>query len=117
MYEYLEYFGLACIPAFLLLDLVYRKRHYATPRYWRLYGAAVTLAVVGVSMGVAWVWGTLLEGYSVLDGRGLGVVFQLVWLMRAGGRIRVHRADLRLDFGIIRRLLRLSIGGYTDPVQ
>lgn len=74
MFEYLQYFGLACVPAFLVLDLVYRKRHYPTPRHWRLYGTAVTAAAVGVSMGVAWLWGTLLAGYSLFDGRSLGVV-------------------------------------------
>lgn len=74
MFDYLEYFGLACIPAFILLDLVYRRRKHDTPRYWRLYGAAVTIAIVGVTMAVATFWGTLLQGVSLLDGRGLGTV-------------------------------------------
>lgn len=73
MFDYLQYFGLACIPAFLALDLVYRARSYETPRYWRLYGLAVTIVVVGISMGTALVWGTFLEGVSLFDGRGLGI--------------------------------------------
>lgn len=74
MFDYLEYFGLACIPAFMLIDLVYQKRRYATPAYWRLYASAVTVAVVGVSMVVGWFWSTLLDGVSLLDGSGLGIV-------------------------------------------
>lgn len=74
MFEYLEYLGLACIPAFMALDLVYQKRTYATPRYWRLYGTAVTVAIVGVSMTVAWAWGAFFQGASLFDGRGLGTV-------------------------------------------
>jgi sterol desaturase/sphingolipid hydroxylase (fatty acid hydroxylase superfamily) len=74
MFEYLEYLGLACIPAFLVLDLVHRKRDYATPRYWRLYGTVVTVVIVGVSMGVAALWGEVLAGYSLFDGQALGIV-------------------------------------------
>ena len=74
MFDYLEFFGLACIPAFILLDLVYRRRQHKTPRYWRLYGTLVTVAIVGVSMAVAAFWGTLLQGVSLFDGSGLGIV-------------------------------------------
>lgn len=74
MFEYLEYFGLACIPAFMALDLVHRRRAYDRPRYWRLYATAVTVAVVGLTTGVGWLWATLLDGVSLIDGRGLGVV-------------------------------------------
>lgn len=73
MYDYLEFFGLACIPAFILLDLVYRRRKQKAPRYWRLYGTAVTVLIVAVTMAVAAFWGTALEGFSLFDGRGLGI--------------------------------------------
>jgi hypothetical protein len=33
MFEYLEFFGLACIPAFIAIDLVYRARGYRAPRF------------------------------------------------------------------------------------
>jgi len=44
-------------------------------------------------------------------GRGLGVVFQL-WILFGGrGRIKIQRRHLSLDFPIIIRLLRVSLGG------
>lgn len=73
MYDYLQFFGLACIPAFIALDLVYRARDFETPRYWRLYGLAVSVVVVGVSTATAILWGTVLEGVSLIDSRGLGI--------------------------------------------
>ncbi len=50
-------------------------------------------------------------GVATTIGRGIGVVFQIVWLTRRGGRLRIGRDDITLDFDIIRRMLRLSIGG------
>jgi putative MATE family efflux protein len=43
-------------------------------------------------------------------GRGTGVAFQLRGMSR-GARLRVQRADVRLDLPLIRRLLRVSAGG------
>lgn len=50
-------------------------------------------------------------GVATTIGRGTGVVFQIWWLTHRGDRLRVRRADMRLDFGIIQRMLHLSIGG------
>jgi putative MATE family efflux protein len=44
-------------------------------------------------------------------GRGVGVAYQLVVLLRGRGRLRLGRADLRLRPRLIARLLRLSVGG------
>jgi putative MATE family efflux protein len=43
-------------------------------------------------------------------GRGTGVAFQLRGMSR-GARLRVQRADVRVDLPLIRRLLRVSAGG------
>ncbi|UCG77122.1 MAG: MATE family efflux transporter [Gemmatimonadota bacterium] len=43
-------------------------------------------------------------------GRGTAVAYQL-WGLSGGRRLRVRRADLRLDIVTIRRLLRISAGG------
>jgi putative MATE family efflux protein len=43
-------------------------------------------------------------------GRGTGVVYQL-WRLTRGKRLRVTRDDIHLDFSVIARLLRLSMGG------
>jgi Na+-driven multidrug efflux pump len=44
-------------------------------------------------------------------GRGSGVVFQLVLLARGRGRIVLQRRHLRLDLGVMARLVRVSVGG------
>lgn len=44
-------------------------------------------------------------------GRGLGVVFQLSLLLRKSSRVQVRPDQVRLDVGVMLRLLRISIGG------
>ncbi len=42
-------------------------------------------------------------------GRGIGVLFQL-WVLTSGrGRLAVHASQLRVDFGVMARLVRLSL--------
>ncbi|MQA66572.1 MAG: fatty acid hydroxylase [Alphaproteobacteria bacterium] len=74
MFEYLEFFGLACIPAFIAIDLVYRARGYRAPRFWRLNALLVTAGAVGVSMWTGGFWGSVFGDVSLLDGRGLGTL-------------------------------------------
>jgi len=44
-------------------------------------------------------------------GRGCGVLYQLSVLVRGSGRIRIGRAQLRLDPRVMLRLARVSLGG------
>jgi len=44
-------------------------------------------------------------------GRGTGVFFQFFLLFRRNGRIKIHREQIKIDFGVMKRLLRLSLGG------
>ncbi len=44
-------------------------------------------------------------------GRGVGVLYQLYALGRSRSRIDVSRAQLRLDFEVMWRLIRVSVGG------
>lgn len=74
MVEILEIVSLALVPAFLLLGLVIDARHYERPRWWRTRMLIATVAVLAGSMGVATFWGTLLDGYSLLDGTTLGTI-------------------------------------------
>lgn len=48
---------------------------------------------------------------ATLIGRGSGVVYQTALLLKNKGRIGIGRPDCRLDFPVIRKLLRLSLGG------
>lgn len=54
-----------------------------------------------------------LQGAAVATniGRATGVLYQVFQLVRPGGHMVVIRPDVRADFTIVRRLLRLSIGG------
>ncbi len=47
---------------------------------------------------------------ATTTGRGIGVLYQL-WSMSRGERIRVTRRDVAVDFGIIKKLVRVSVGG------
>jgi putative MATE family efflux protein len=44
-------------------------------------------------------------------GRGTGVIIQFVLLLKRSGRIKIHKEDIRFHFPVMRRLLRLSLGG------
>ena len=50
---------LACLPAFLLLDMVYRARRFQTPRFWRVRALVVTLFIFGLSFAVPMLWSRL----------------------------------------------------------
>lgn len=119
MNELLGNITLGLIPAFILLDLVYRHRHYAATRFWRLRALGVTVAIFFFTGEVAAFWGTLLGDYSLLDLSGLGVVggtvvgilvYELIhywyhrkahewnWLWRAGHQMH-HSAESLDAFG------------------
>jgi sterol desaturase/sphingolipid hydroxylase (fatty acid hydroxylase superfamily) len=100
MTQMLELFALACLPAFLLLDLVVQHRRFTTTRYWRLKALAVTAVVFALSIAVPLLWGDLLGARSLVDGSRLGILgggligilgYELVayWYHRA-----VHRFDV-----------------------
>jgi sterol desaturase/sphingolipid hydroxylase (fatty acid hydroxylase superfamily) len=74
MVDLLEIVTLGMIPAFLLLALVVDARPFERPRWWRTRMLIATVAVVAGSMVVAAVWGSALDGYSLLDGSGLGTL-------------------------------------------
>jgi putative MATE family efflux protein len=44
-------------------------------------------------------------------GRGTGVIVQFVLLLRRSGRIKIHKEEIRFHFLVMKRLLRLSLGG------
>ena len=58
---------IALIPAFLLLDLVYRAKRYRRPRFYRLRALAVTVAIFFFAYGVGMLWGEVLTFPSLLD--------------------------------------------------
>ena len=47
-------------------------------------------------------------------GRAVGVGYQLYMLQVASGRIKILRRHLRLDFAIIKRLVKVSLGGIVQ---
>jgi putative MATE family efflux protein len=46
-------------------------------------------------------------------GRGVGVVYQL-WALSRAGRVAIRHRHLRLDMGVLLRLLRVSLGGIVQ---
>lgn len=53
---------------------------------------------------------------ATLIGRGSGVVLQLYLLQRKGGRIHIARTHVRLRFDVMKRILRLSLGGMAQSI-
>ena len=58
---------LALIPAFLALDLVHRAKNYKRPRWYRLRGLLMAVAVIGGSFGLASVWEQVLVFPTLFD--------------------------------------------------
>jgi len=119
MINILEWTALGLIPAFLLLDFCVAARTYAKPRFWRLRGFVVTVAMVLFAGEVAAFWGNVFDGRSLLDLSGIGMlagaaigvlVYQLAhywyhrfahewdWLWRAGHQMH-HSAESLDAFG------------------
>src|SRR6056297_860898 len=116
MIEILGIIGLAFVPAFMALDLVYEAREFEAPRWYRLRMFAATIAVFAGSIAITTFWGTVFEGASLLDGSVLGtwggvaagiLVYELIhytyhrsahrfdWLWLAGHQ--VHHSAEKLD--------------------
>jgi sterol desaturase/sphingolipid hydroxylase (fatty acid hydroxylase superfamily) len=100
MTHILEIFALACLPAFLVLDLIVGHRSFNTTRLWRLKALSVSTVVVLLTIAVPLLWGDLLGARSLIDGSRLGIVggglagiltYELIayWYHRA-----VHRFDV-----------------------
>jgi sterol desaturase/sphingolipid hydroxylase (fatty acid hydroxylase superfamily) len=111
--HWLEIATLAVLPVFLALDFVLRARRYETPSYWRLRTFAVSAVIFWFAMQLGLAWGALTDGFSLIDGRGLGIaggavvgilVYQFFhywyhrlahrfdWLFRAGHQMH-HSAE------------------------
>ena len=56
-------------------------------------------------------WGIRGAAIATIIGRGLAVVYQLFLLFRGKKRVRLKKSHLKLDFGIMKRLIRLALGG------
>jgi sterol desaturase/sphingolipid hydroxylase (fatty acid hydroxylase superfamily) len=91
---------LACLPAFLVLDLVYKARPYYRPRFWRLRATAVTIVAIALSFVLPAYLAKLtgewtlfnLSSLGVWGGAVVGIVvyeFFHYWYHRT-----VHRSDV-----------------------
>ena len=53
---------------------------------------------------------------ATLIGRGTGVMLQLYLLQRKGARIHIARTHMKLKFDVMKRVLRLSLGGIGQSI-
>ncbi|MEJ2603819.1 MAG: sterol desaturase family protein [Gammaproteobacteria bacterium] len=116
MTEILGILSLAFVPAFMALDLGYEARTFEAPRWYRLRMLLATAATFAISIAITALWGMLLEGYSLLDGSGLGtlggaaagiLVYELIhyWYHRSAHRYellwlaghQVHHSAEKID--------------------
>jgi sterol desaturase/sphingolipid hydroxylase (fatty acid hydroxylase superfamily) len=68
-----EWITIGSLPAFLLLDLIARRRTHRATRWWRLRALVVSAAIFVLSMVVGAGWAGVLEGRSLLPGHRLGM--------------------------------------------
>jgi sterol desaturase/sphingolipid hydroxylase (fatty acid hydroxylase superfamily) len=98
--DFVTWAALACLPLFIVLDLVYKARRYETPRFWRLRAIAVTLFAVALSIALPMAWAKLLGDYALFQLSSLGTAWGAVvgvlmyelchyWYHRS-----VHRSDV-----------------------
>jgi sterol desaturase/sphingolipid hydroxylase (fatty acid hydroxylase superfamily) len=69
----LELLTTGLIPAFLVINLLYRYKPYDGGRFWRLRGLGVTVATFYWSGYVAFFWGNVLGDFHLIDGSRLGI--------------------------------------------
>lgn len=74
MIAILEILTLASIPAFILLDLLYRARRFDATRWWRVRALLVSAAAFVLSVGVATFWAGFFGARTLFDLGGLGAV-------------------------------------------
>jgi len=70
--QWLELATLAVLPAFLLLDFLYRARRETRADWWRARAFLVTAVNFWLSLKVGELWGAVFSGASVFDGSALG---------------------------------------------
>lgn len=109
------YGGMIWILLLFLINAVFRGAGDATSAMHALWVAnAINIVldpVLILGLGPFPELGLTGAGVATTIGRGTGVMFQIWWLTRTGRRLRVTRQDIRLDLPIIKRILRISIGG------
>ena len=91
---------LALIPAFMALDLVHRAKKYKRPRFYRLRGLLMSIAVVAGSFGLAALWGEILNFPTLFDLSGWHVAAALgvTILVYELGHYWYHRAAHRFNW-------------------
>lgn len=73
MSELLTWISWLVLPAFLLLDLAFRARRFATPRGWRVRALLITAAGFWLSLKIGEGWASVLPAWTLFDLSGLGV--------------------------------------------
>ncbi|MFQ5789983.1 MAG: MATE family efflux transporter [Acidobacteriota bacterium] len=113
-YTRVMYGGMATILLLFLNNAIYRGAGDAATAMRALWLANAINVILDpcliFGLGPFPELGLMGAAVATTIGRGTGVLYQLRGLSR-GRRLRVTRADLGLDLHVIRRLLRLSVGG------
>lgn len=97
MQSALEWFSLAVLPVFLVLDLIWRAHRNERARHWKLRALMVTAINFWLSLAIGTFWGGVFGDASLVKGSVLGtsggamvgvLVYELVhyWYHRAAHR-------------------------------
>jgi Na+-driven multidrug efflux pump len=80
-----------------------------------IFGSKTLLQLMGASASMI-TSGHLFTAVATLIGRGTGVILQLYLLQRKSGRIHIARTHMRLKLDVMKRVLRLSLGGIGQSI-
>ena len=72
--DVVELVGLLTLPVFLAVDLFWRDKLFATPKFWRGRASVVTIANFYLAGYVALFWSWVFEGRSLFNGAAMGTI-------------------------------------------
>jgi putative MATE family efflux protein len=104
--------GNITIVALFLINAIFRGAGNPAIAMRSLWIANILNMILDPIFIFDWGLGLGVEGAAIATniGRGVGVLYQIVYLAGEKGVIKIHKENIRIDWSIIARLLKVSAG-------